>query len=500
MSIIDVTSAQKLVTKKSYFDWSETRVREVFTVIAGTGTKQGSYKQYNEYGEVEISANYNNNQLHGIFTIYSGTSPNHVTCISNYVNGKKNGIEKEYAVLHDYCLEAVRVYKNDVIIELTNYYTNQKSRGKKKDYSKLEGEMVQTSGWYENGNMQFEQTIKPDPNTYNEFLTPFRYTKYNEEGVIVEKLENDVLSIYTDDGKMLKQKENQSAGISEFYENGSLVKTIRIFSENNEELKEVTLYNDNQVSSKQVLNKDGKDVEVLRKQKQLEIRHDSLCKVYNSLYKELEEIYPLETYRKQGEYRKPRFYNQGACKSNHRASYESDEKASLLSAICKQYKDCFNKIADERGSFRAFNPESGTSIDQTDIDKINVYIERVKRENIIQDYETLFAMENTVNRIINDLYYIECAYTDHRGDKDIVPNKHKIAYNTYISVTKYLLAELENEDLNNKWRLIQLYETVCSKMRKWEKEKISSIEKLLKKAQTTEDQLLVFLKNDIDQK
>ena len=94
LSSIDITNAQNIVTKKTYWDWGNSRLHEIFTVIAGTGTRHGSYKEYDKNGMLLISANYNHGALHGLCVGYFGTPQNYISKSTNYLNGEKNVVEK----------------------------------------------------------------------------------------------------------------------------------------------------------------------------------------------------------------------------------------------------------------------------------------------------------------------------------------------------------------------------------------------------------------------
>lgn len=487
MISLNTINAQNLVTKKTYWDWSASRLHEIFTVIAGTGTMHGSYKEYNQSGELIVSANYNKNMLHGVCTNYLGSSPNRILKTTTYVNGVKNGEEKDYTLYDEHCLSAKSIYKDDKVIEKTFYYTESAYKGRKERYIKFDVDKTYTTDWYKDGKIAYD-------GVEDRMGNPIQFTKNNAEGAVIQKCENNVTTTYTDDGKMLKQKEDLNIGLLEDYDNGVLVKTVRTFKENDEELHEIILYSDNKPSSKQLLNKDGKDVEVLRKQKRLEIQYDSL-------YQVLKEIYPLEihnAFREKEERKKSQYYKE-IYKPYRRASYESDEKSSFLNCIYRKLRNNFDKMANERLEFSSQNSRTGFIKDQTAIDKLSAYINKIRHENIAEDYEKMSSIAELIDKISNDLYYVECVYTDYRGYKDIVPNKHKTAYNAYITVIQYLQSRLENETLSNTFGVVELYATVCAKMRKWENEKISSIEKLLKKAQNPEEQLLIFIKNDINQ-
>lgn len=498
MSLADVVSAQNLVTKKTYFDWNEAHLHEVFTVIAGTGTRHGSYKEYNQYGELEISANYNKNLLHGVCTIYSGTSPNHITTTTNYVNGKKNGEEKEYSILHDYNLEAKNIYKDGGAIERTIYYTDKQNKNKKKSHTKIVDGKIHGTDWYPNGQIEYDHILQVTPGNYANIETVIQYNKYNEAGLLFEKLEDNVIFFYAKDGKTLERKNNQKTKVEEFYKNGILEKSIRIFEENGNEYREISLFKDNSPYSKTVIDKNGNDIEVLKKEAQLK-------KQYDSLYSVLETIFPIQTYE---EKIKESTYSYSQEFGNpdipiRKALYESKEKFSDLESVYMTQGIKLSRMASQRAKFSELNPTNKKINIQESIDGINAYIKKCRQQNILQRYDTLYRIKEVIEPIQNDLYYIECLYTYYQGQqgyKDNVPKKHKVAYNAYISVTQYLSSRLENKTLSNTLELVQLYAMVCSKMRKWEKVKISAIEKLLKKVQSPEDQLLIFIKNDIEPK
>lgn len=108
-------------------------------------------------------------------------------------------------------------------------------------------------------------------------------------------------------------------------------------------------------------------------------------------------------------------------------------------------------------------------------------------------------MDKKAEELIANLYNIECNYTYGQfGYKDLVPTKNKKAYYAYKSVSTFLLSKSENETLDGVLATLQQYQAVCSKMIKWENQKISSIEKLFKKAETPEAQLEIFMNNDIE--
>lgn len=102
----------------------------------------------------------------------------------------------------------------------------------------------------------------------------------------------------------------------------------------------------------------------------------------------------------------------------------------------------------------------------------------------------------TKNELTLSPEIVQCINTLQTGGAELWNNT---AYYAYISVIKHLQSRLKDETLSNTFEVVGLYATVCAKMRKWKDEKIPSIEKLLKKAKSPEEQLLIFIKNDINQ-
>lgn len=487
MLSINMINAQNLITKKTYWDWSNSRLHETFTVIAGTSTMHGSYKKYNENGALVVSANYNKGALHGLCISYFGTPQKHILKSTNYVNGKKNGIEKTNGLSDDTCYPTEEcVYKNDEMIEKTSYYTDTKERGHKKSHVKLVGDKQYSTNWYQNGQIEYESIFQVTPGNYENIKTPIQYTKYNETGIVIEKLENNILLVYNDDGKTLKKKDNLNTNVVELYDNGTLVKTIRSFKENEEQFYEVTLYKDNKPYSKVVADKNGIDVEYLRKQKELTAK-------YASLYSELNTMLPMHTLgeRLYFEYTEPPY---------RKSIYESDKTKAVIEDIFRKHEKQINDITSLRKQFSdtKISSQDGEEYDmETSVNKIEEYVKNV-RLNYALPKRTLLQVKKTAEGLIKSIYEIECRYTyGQLGYKDLVPTKNKKAYYAYKAISTHLLSKAENETLDNLLTTLQQYNTVCSKMIKWETQKISSIEKLFKKAETPEAQLEIFMNSDI---
>ena len=193
ISSVDIASAQNLVTKKTYWDWGNSRLHESFTVIAGTGTRHGSYKEYDRNGMLLISANYNHGALHGLCIEYFGTPEKYISKSTNYLNGKKSGMEKNYNLGSSghYLLEEC-IYKEDEMIEKTSYYTDAKNRGQKKSHAKLVGDKQYNTNWFQNGQTEYKGILQVTPGNYGNITTPIQYTRYSETGILIEK-RNDII-------------------------------------------------------------------------------------------------------------------------------------------------------------------------------------------------------------------------------------------------------------------------------------------------------------------
>lgn len=490
ISSVDIASAQNLVTKKTYWDWGNARLHESFTVIAGTGTRHGSYKEYDRNGMLLISANYNHGALHGLCIEYFGTPEKYISKSTNYLNGKKSGVEKNYNLGSSghYLLEEC-IYKEDEMIEKTSYYTDAQNRGQKKSHAKLVDDKQYNTNWFQNGQTEYKGILQVTPGNYGNITTPIQYTRYSETGILIEKLDDNIISFYAEDGKTITQKENLSTDVIECYDNGALTKSIKVLREAGNEYYEVSLYKDNEVYSKKIVDQNGNDVEQLRKEKLLELQYDSL-------YNKLQEILPTKVSMniKEMEFVRPDVVY---CR---KGLYESSGKSSALETAVKMHKKELDDVIRLRNEYTERGIKKNDGKYYKSVKLISEYIDKISRD-FMQKYDTLSMMKKMVEQISDDLQCVECSYTYYRGQqgyKDNAPKIHKNAYNAYLATTEYLTLSLEGKNLSETLAILQQYATVSSKMRKWYSKKITPIEKLLKKAETPEAQLDIFLNNDVE--
>lgn len=490
LSSIDITNAQNIVTKKTYWDWGNSRLHEIFTVIAGTGTRHGSYKEYDKNGMLLISANYNHGALHGLCVGYFGTPQNYISKSTNYLNGEKNGVEKNYNLGSSghYLIEEC-VYKKDEMIEKTSYYTDVKYKGCKKSHAKLVDDKQFNTNWYQNGQIEYEGVLQVTPGNYGNVTTPIQYTRYSEAGALMEKLNDNIISFYAEDGKTITQKENLSTDVIEYYDNGTLTKSIKILKEDGDEYYEVSLYKNNSIYSKKVVDRNGNDAELIKKEKQLALQYDSL---YNRLKEMLHSNVSMNI-------TKMVFANPDRVYCR-KGQYESSGKFSALEAIIRTHEKELDDVVRQRNEYteRGFKRNDGKYYKS--VEQIKEYIDKIS-QNFMQKYDTLSVMKKIAEQINDDLYYIECSYTYYTGQqgyKDNVPGKHKNAYKAYISTTEYLTSNMEGKNLSETLTMLQQYATISSKMRKWYNMKITPIEKLFKKTEIPETQLNIFMNNDVE--
>lgn len=129
--------AQQLTEKKSYYDYYGKYLHEVWHVIAGTPTKHGNYKEYDQNGDLLLEANYQNNKLNGLLTRYYSSS--------TYSSGSySTGVIKEKLT-----------YSNDEIIEEWSFT----EEGEKLFYRKVTG---QCTYWHPNGEISAIASLYPN--------------------------------------------------------------------------------------------------------------------------------------------------------------------------------------------------------------------------------------------------------------------------------------------------------------------------------------------------
>lgn len=493
LSSIDIADAQKIVTKKTFWDWDRSRLNEIFTVIAGTGTRHGYYKKYDTNGMLLISANYSYGALNGLYIEYFGTPQNYISKSTNYMNGEKNGVEKIYNIGNaGHYLIKKCIYKKDEMTEKTSYYTDAKYKGRKKSHVKLTGDRQFNTNWYPNGQIEYKGVLQVIPGNYGNRTAPIQYIRYNQNGVLMEEFNDNVISFYAEDGKTITQKEDLSTDVIEYYDNGILTKRIKVLKEDGNEYYEISLYKNDSIYSQKTVDYNGTDIELLKKKKQSDLQYDSL---YNTLTKIFSSKFTT-TNKIQIIYDSPddvrRYCRKGL--------YESSMKYSDLTTIIGIHKNNLNKIISQRNEYTHMGAKDEKGKYYKSAEKIKEYINKLNHAIIQED--TLHAMQAITAQIEDDLYYIECSYTyytSQQGYKDNVPRKHKNAYRAYISTTEHLTSKMKDKNMSETLTMLQQYAIICSKMRKWYNMKINHIEKLFKKTENPEEQIDIFINNDSKQ-
>ncbi|WP_420583117.1 hypothetical protein [Reichenbachiella sp.] len=208
--------AQQLVEKKTYYDYYGKYLHEVYHVLAGTPTKHGSYKEYDQNGDLLVEASFKNNKLNGLLTRYYSTS----TYDSNPIS---TGVIKEKLS-----------YSDDEIIEEWSFTED----GKKLFHRKVTG---QCTYWHANGEISAIALLYPNerwpsgtgrlPKTKEFFkqttwgnLTKFKEVKwYYEDGTL------GIENYFNEDGVSTTYKEYDPSGkmTFEWYsENGKYTQVL----------------------------------------------------------------------------------------------------------------------------------------------------------------------------------------------------------------------------------------------------------------------------------
>ena len=489
--------SQRLEVIRTYWDWSRTQLHEIYTVIAGTPKKHGYYKEYNQVGALWNTAHYKRGILHGQYVQYFGGESDDICCITNYVNGKKNGKEISYS--WDFncsnCISHTCIYKDDNLIEYTDYYVNPKKSEQKKHNVKFAGEKVYETWWYENGNIEATQVSLH----YADSIISSSY--YSEDGKIKSTIENNVYNYYDEDGMNIVRKEYKTTGTTEFYQNGELIKSIRPINEGGYNFMETKIYKNGEVISTETKDENGYSIENLRKDQKLAEQYDEL---YN-LYEERVSPYLDSLYEKMCDYRHALQIQEkdkygGPCR---KAAYESKEKIDSLinylnKHVAKTYitanryrrfskRGILYKVGDNKYAYKKTEKEIH-ALEEL-LDTFDIY-------TLEKEFYTLFEIKDVIEKIKPDLYYIECSYTYYWGQQgysDNVPNKHPYSYEAYLHATRYLTSKLKDKDVYETLKILKQYAIVCSKMRQWYNQRIGKIERAFKKAESEEEILTIFL-------
>lgn len=267
------------------------------------------------------------------------------------------------------------------MIEKTSYYTDAKNRGQKKSHAKLVGDKQYNTNWFQNGQTEYKGILQVTPGNYGNITTPIQYTRYSETGILIEKLDDNIISFYAEDGKTITQKENLSTDVIECYDNGALTKSIKVLREAGNEYYEVSLYKDNEVYSKKIVDQNGNDVEQLRKEKLLELQYDSL-------YNKLQEILPTKVSMniKEMEFVRPDVVY---CR---KGLYESSGKSSALETAVKMHKKELDDVIRLRNEYTERGIKENDGKYYKSIKLISEYIDKISRD-FMQKYDTLSMMK-----------------------------------------------------------------------------------------------------------
>jgi antitoxin component YwqK of YwqJK toxin-antitoxin module len=226
----------QLETKKTYHDYAHTKVYEVYTVKKNTGTKHGTYKSYDEYGDLLEEATYKNNVLNGPYKEYKNnlvmngniaTTKNDVKVSANFLNGAFHGKYTEYSFNSGIKKNQVSVErvcdKGNIVSETRyGYYED----GKPSSVCRTNGP-CQT--WFEDGKKRMETTFKDgkENGKRREWLENGKISQENNYemgallGAQIEYYSNDTIKVkqeydapdqllsealYTEAGKKIQEK------------------------------------------------------------------------------------------------------------------------------------------------------------------------------------------------------------------------------------------------------------------------------------------------------
>lgn len=158
--------SQNLRTIEKYYDpYSQTRIKERYTVETQRMQKHGRYQFWDELGSIGEETQYVNGKKHGVSTkywckeilIYNERSvefEGKVSIIENYKEGKLHGERKNYQIDNNkwYLHDEKTFVEGNLTLEI-EYYLN----GKKKHILRNDGLCEK---WYENGQKEVEYNLK----------------------------------------------------------------------------------------------------------------------------------------------------------------------------------------------------------------------------------------------------------------------------------------------------------------------------------------------------
>lgn len=208
--------AQNLQTVKTYYDpYTKTHLNEVYTVIAGTPTKHGSYKSYDQAGNIAVEKTYVNGMLEGQRKEYYGLGQGRDEGDGSDLRGK---------------IAIQEVYKRDVLVQYDEYgYINGKATAGIHNTYSPKGEPLMEERRYANGKLASSKNHQTGD-----------YAEYYDNGQKKEAykfgLDGYPVGGYTkwyDDGQVMETKKD-SAGVilaMESHERGGKIYAVTLTPE-----------------------------------------------------------------------------------------------------------------------------------------------------------------------------------------------------------------------------------------------------------------------------
>jgi hypothetical protein len=215
---LSITFSYSQTIKKTYYDYKNTKVFEVFQVN-NKSIKHGYYKKYFEDGALWIEGNYSNGLVNGVWKEYD-SRPNHkLASTSEYKENALNGTTKMWSgkdpSWKETYISDIYTYENNVIIEVKEFDEN----GKPKKIDTKNGEC---KIWYSNGNLMSRwinsNGTKVD-STYVEFMENgkpkiqkigSKTYKYSDNSVLIEcsydSIEYRIIDLYVNNGKTISER------------------------------------------------------------------------------------------------------------------------------------------------------------------------------------------------------------------------------------------------------------------------------------------------------
>lgn len=242
-----LTFGQSTETIKKYHDpYTQTKLREVYTVITGTYTKHGSYKSYDAKGQVTQLGTYTNGKESGTWKKYYGASMASLhndpenwlgkiweTC--TYKAGKRHGYRAKFKYPNGVKqFDHEWTYENGEIIKEVLYWENGQKKasyqmnGECKDWNEdgiligehlyENGEPVKSIEYYENGQMKTLLQLNGDCGEWFENgdkKKEYKFVNGNVVGAYKEWYEDGQLmfdNIYDENSTLISEKHYSENG------------------------------------------------------------------------------------------------------------------------------------------------------------------------------------------------------------------------------------------------------------------------------------------------